>query len=228
MHVVQRGHNRKRVFFDGQDYRVYLRWLRESAAHYRVEIHGWCLMTNHVHLLLTPLEHGALPRLFSRLGCHYVPYVNRRYERTGSLWEGRYRASLIDSESYLLTCMRYIELNPVRAEMVTCPGDYSWSSYGIHAWGEAASLHTPHPVYLALGATALQRQSAYCDLIGEHLCDESIRTVRDALNHNHVLGDEHFKARVEKAVGRRLGTGKPGRPRTSADKDTGADGAHFR
>ena len=132
-HIVQRGNNRQSVFFDETDYRAYLDWLGKATRHYDVAVHAWCLMTNHIHLLVTPLRSRALPKLFAYLGRHYVGYINPMYGRTGSLWEGRYKASLVDTDGYLLACYRYIELNPVRAEMVPEPSAYQWSSYRHNA-----------------------------------------------------------------------------------------------
>ena len=219
MHVVQRGNNREAVFFAQNDYQTYLGWLEECALHYRVEVHAWCLMTNHVHLLLTPIERGALPKLFARLGRLYVPYINTSYGHSGTLWEGRYRASLVDSDGYLLACCRYIELNPVRARMVAHPREYRWSSYAAAAQGEAHSLHTAHAVYEALGSNARQRQHAYRQLFAERLTKESVTAIRDALNRNHVLGSAQFQRQIETMLGRRLGTGQRGHPKRMSGGD---------
>lgn len=219
MHVVQRGNNRQAVFFDNRDRQAYLEWLDECTTHYRVAVHAWCLMTNHVHLLVTPLERGALPKVFARLGRLYVPYINKTYGRSGTLWQGRYRASLVDSDNYLLACSRYIELNPVRAAMVATPHEYQWSSYAANAHGEPQPLHTPHAVYEALGNDARQRQRAYQELFSESLTQESAAAIRDALNRNHVLGSARFQQQIENRLDRRLGTGRRGRPRSSPSID---------
>ena len=221
MHVVQRGNNREAVFFDNSDRQAYLDWLNECASHYRVAVHTWCLMTNHVHLLVTPLERGALSNLFARLGRLYVPYINKTYGRSGALWQGRYRASLVDSDNYLFACSRYIELNPVRAALVAAPGEYQWSSYAAHAHGAPHPLHTPHAVYEALGDNAQQCQRVYREMFSESLTQESIAAIRDALNRNHVLGSKRFQCQVEKMLDRRLGTGRRGRPRKSSSTSDG-------
>jgi putative transposase len=150
LHIVQRGINREPCFFADEDYQCYLHWLEEAARDCRCGIHAYVLMTNHVHLLLTPTTPGAPVRLMQSLGRRYVHYVNRHYRRTGSLWEGRYKSSVVQAESYLLACMRYIELNPVRAAMVADPGGYRWSSYRTNGLTLPDARLTPHPIYLAL------------------------------------------------------------------------------
>lgn len=143
LHIVQRGHNRQPCFFPDADYVAYLEWLGDAARHTGCQLHAYALMTNHVHLLLTPGDAQAVPRLMVALGRRYVPYVNAAYQRSGTLWEGRYKSSLIQSESYLLACMRYIELNPVRAGICPDPAHYRWSSYRANALGETTSLRSP-------------------------------------------------------------------------------------
>jgi putative transposase len=154
LHVIQRGNNRAPIFFHDEDYARYRRWLGEAAARYGCAVHAYLLMTNHVHLLVTPQADGSLPGAMQSLGRRYVRYVNATYRRTGTLWEGRYRAAPIDSEAYFLACARYIEANPVRAGMVAHPSDYGWSSWGAHALGRADPLVTDHPIYRALGRSA--------------------------------------------------------------------------
>ena len=223
-HVVQRGNNRQVVFFHQTDYQAYLEWLGKGVRHYGVAVHAWCLMTNHVHLLVTPLRSGALPKVFAYLGRHYVGYINRVYGRTGSLWEGRYKASLVDTEGYLLACYRYIELNPVRARMVSEPSAYSWSSYRRNALGETDDLVTPHAVYQFLGRSLERRRQAYRALFADHLDADVVHRIETALAHNHVLGNDRFRGEVEKMLRRRLGTGRPGRPRKCTDKVSISDG----
>lgn len=148
-HIIQRGNNREPCFFAEEDYRRYLDDLAEVAEKHGCRIHAYVLMTNHVHLLMTPAREHSISDTMQALGRRYVYYINKTYRRTGTLWEGRYKASLIDTEAYLLTCMRYIELNPVRATMVEHPGEYQWSSYAANAQGTTNPRITPHPVYLA-------------------------------------------------------------------------------
>lgn len=161
LHIVQRGHNRQPCFFAEEDYFAYLHWLAEALKEAQAALHAYALMTNHVHLLLTPERAEAVPKLVISLGRRYAHYINTTYRRTGTLWDSRYKSSLIQAETYLLSCMRYIELNPVRAAMVEDPAPYRWTSYRSNALGEASALVTPHPVYLQLGATDAARRSAY-------------------------------------------------------------------
>jgi len=147
-HVIQRGNNREACFYAAQDYRFYLCCVGEAARKFACDVHAYVLMTNHVHLLVTPRAEQAIGNLMQSVGRRYVRYINHVYRRTGTLWEGRYKASLIDSERYLLACYRYIELNPVRAAMVASPAQYRWSSYRCNAVGKTDTLITPHVQYL--------------------------------------------------------------------------------
>ena len=146
-HIIQRGNNRQTCFASEEDFSAYAYWLDEYARKYRVAIHAWVLMTNHVHLLVTPKTDDGVSRLMQTLGSHYVRYFNFTYKRTGTLWEGRFKSCLVDEENYFLICQRYIELNPVRANMVTTPGDYKWSSYQANGLGKSMEFWTPHRVY---------------------------------------------------------------------------------
>src|SRR6266566_5488749 len=182
-HVIQRGNNREPCFLGEPDYRRYLDDLLASAVKYACRVHAYVLMTNHVHLLVTPLqEEPGIAEMMQALGRRYVYYINKRYQRTGTLWEGRYKASLVDPDAYLLTCMRYIELNPVRAQMVSHAGEYKWSSYIGNAQGPTDAVLSPHPLYSALGVTVAERQHAYRELFRCHLDDNSIHEIRDALS----------------------------------------------
>jgi len=212
-HVVQRGNNREPCFFAPVDYRFYLDALHEAATLSSCTVHAYVLMTNHVHLLLTPDEEDSISRCLQSVGRRYVRYVNMLYHRSGTLWEGRYRASLVDSESYLLSCSRYIELNPVRAGMVPAPGDYPWSSYGFNAYGVRNELLAPHPEYLRLGSTSRDRQQAYRELIRDQLGQSSLSAIREALNQERVLGTDAFKDQIEVVLNRRIRPGRVGRPR---------------
>jgi len=211
-HVIQRGNNRDPCFFAEQDYARYLNDLEESAEKYACDIHAYVLMTNHVHLLVTPHTENSISSMMQALGRRYVRYINHSYRRTGTLWEGRYKASLIDSEAYLLTCMRYIELNPVRASMVAHPGEYRWSSYAANAQGVDSPLLSPHALYVSLGREQTTRQHAYRELFRHHMDNQSLHDIRNALNHELVLGRSWFKDKVEAMTERRVRLGKPGRP----------------
>jgi len=160
-HVIQRGNNRHVCFYTEQDYTVYLSKLKEYSEKYQVAVHSYVLMTNHVHLLMTPEEGNGVSKLIQSLGRYYVRYVNKTHGRTGTLWEGRYKSTLVDSENYFLTVSRYIELNPVRADMVGHPGEYPWSSYQKNAMGKLIKLITPHFCYQSLGKNDEERQTAY-------------------------------------------------------------------
>jgi putative transposase len=216
-HVIQRGNNREPCFLAEQDYRRYLEDLQACAEKCECRIHAYVLMTNHVHMLVTPMREQGIAEMMQALGRCYVYYINQTYRRTGTLWEGRYKASLIDSEAYLFTCMRYIELNPVRAEMVIHPGEYKWSSYGANARGQTDSLLTPHPLYMALGATAADCQQAYRELFRHHMDNALLHEIRDALNHELVLGRSYFKDKIKAMTQRQTRLGIPGRPRVEEE-----------
>jgi putative transposase len=164
LHVIQRGNNREAIFFAEADYDDYRGWLADAAAAYGCAIHAYGLMTNHVHLLVTPRRADSLPRTMQSLGRRYVRHINANYRRTGTLWEGCYRAAPIDSEAYFLACCRYIELNPVRAGMVRHPRHYPWSSYAAHARGAIDRLADRHRLFDRLGADPVERQKAYREL----------------------------------------------------------------
>jgi putative transposase len=218
MHIIQRGNNRQACFFADEDYSFYLGCLKEYARTTRCEVHAYVLMTNHVHLLVSSASTDGVGALMKALGQRYVPYVNRTYGRTGSLWEGRFRSSLTEDESYLLACQRYIELNPVRASIVQHPADYQWSSYRANAHGETNDLVTPHRLYEALGSNRAARQAAYRELFHYELEPGLIEAIRTATNGNFVLGNPRFADEVSLALGRRAARGKPGRPRKQNDE----------
>lgn len=212
-HVIQRGNNREACFYAEEDYQRYLDDLRESTVKFDCRIHAYVLMTNHVHLLVTPMAKYGISQMMQALGRRYVYYVNKTYKRTGTLWEGRYKSSLIDSDRYLLTCMRYIELNPIRASMVNHPGEYKWSSYHANAQGDIEPLIESHPLYIELGTTAKVRLAAYRELFRHHINNDTLHEIRESLNHELVLGRSHFKDKIEEITKRQTRMGQPGRPR---------------
>jgi len=216
-HVIQRGNDRQPCFFTEADYLCYLRELRELTLGSRCLLHAYVLMTNHVHLLVTPRASGQIASLMQALGRRYVRYVNDRYHRTGTLWEGRYKSCPVDSDTYLLHCYRYIELNPVRAGMVPAPGGYRWSSHATNAHGAADPLVHPHASYLALGTTAAARQENYRSLVAQALSDGDLQALRLHLQRQHALGSDRFRAAIEAQLGRRAGPGVIGRPRKAKD-----------
>lgn len=203
-HVIQRGNNRKACFFDEQDYKVYLDKLKEYSQKLDVEVHSFVLMTNHVHLLMTPKEGNGVSRLMQSLGRYYVRYINKKYDRTGTLWEGRYKSTIIDSERHLLTVSRYIELNPVRAGMVEQPAEYPWSSFKRNALGTPITLVTPHEVYERLAKTDKTRQKRYLALFEKELTEYTLEEIRSSVNRAWVLGSKIFKKQVAKETGRRV------------------------
>jgi putative transposase len=188
--------------FQDDDYLRYLTNLREASLRYGVAIHAYALMTNHVHLLATPAEVGAVSRVMQTLGRLYVPYVNVRYRRTGTLWEGRCKSCLVDSGDYLLRCYRYIELNPVRAAMVAAAADYRWSSHRANAFGEDDPLVTPHRDFLALDRDPVERRAVYQSLFVEAMSDDAIAEIRSYLGQQRALGSERFQRAIERALGR--------------------------
>lgn len=212
VHVIQRGHSRGPVFFDDSDYRAYLGWLTEGAERYRCAIHAYVLMTNHVHILATPSNQVGMSRLMQYVGRRYVPYVNFTYGTSGSIWEGRYKASLIHDEQYLLTCMRYIELNPVRANMTASPSQYRWSSYRTNAQGREDKLIRPHPLYISLGRSKADRQEAYRTLFKAHIDESDLKKIRAALQTGTPLGNDFFKEKIEEKLKTKVGQARRGRP----------------
>lgn len=215
VHVIQRGNNRQACFFQLSDYQRYLGYLHEFAAASGCTVHAFVLMTNHVHLLLTPATRDATAILMKRLGQNYVQYVNRRYARSGTLWEGRYKSCLVGEERYVLGCYRYIELNPVRAGMVSHPAEYPWSSYRANGQDEAALLLTPHRSYLDLGNDRESRKAAYRDLFESQLEAGMVDQIRQATAGNFVLGTRRFEDRIGQLLGRRVVRSRPGRPAKS-------------
>jgi putative transposase len=225
LHIVQRGHNRAACFFDDQDRLAYLGWLREALTHARCRLHAYVLMTNHVHLLLTPEAAKRVPQVLISVGRRYVQYINSTYGRTGTLWDGRYKSSLVQAESYLLLCQRYIELNPVRAAMVADPAHYRWSSYRANALGEPDALLGPHPLYLALGADADARRAAYRELFRGTLDDTPLSLLRLALNQDQPIGNDRFYREIEAMTGQRRELRKRGRPRKQDEPPSVGDAA---
>ncbi len=203
-HVIQRGTNRQVCFASEEDFAAYAYWLGECARKCMVAIHAWVLMTNHVHLLVTPTTQDGVSKMMQTLGRYYVRYFNHTYRRTGTLWEGRFKSCIVDEEEYLLVCQRYIELNPVRAAMVVSPEDYRWSSYRANGLGRFTKLLTPHAIYQGLGVTVEERAKAYRGLFVGHLDAEVLGKIRDAGNQGMVLGNDRFKQEVERLSGRRV------------------------
>ncbi len=210
-HVMQRGVDRQPIFRDEADYLAFLGWLRTAAKQYKVAVHAYVLMENHVHLLLSPSDVDGLARMMQWVGRFYVPYFNHKYERVGTLWQGRFKASVIDSETYFMTCSRYIELNPVRAKIVADPADYRWSSYAHHIGVQSDPLITDHPLYWALGNTPFEREAAYKELVHQALSAEEIDSLHQAAQKGWALGSDRFKTSLETRTLRRVSPAKRGR-----------------
>lgn len=212
-HVLARGIDRQAVFFQEQDYTLYLQALREAAINNRCRVHAYVLMTNHVHLLATPEQERSLPLMMQAMGRTYVQRINARYQRTGTLWEGRYKASPVQTNHYLLACQRYIELNPVRAGIVSAPGEYPYSSYSHHALGKQNPLLRSHAIYLGLHQDPPARQRAYRALFRDILSEELLSRLRDNTNSCTVIGNDRFKDQIAAMLGRAVSSGKRGRPK---------------
>lgn len=202
-HLIQRGNNRERILIDEDDYWFLWERLVEGAAKYGCAVHAYVLMPDHFHLVATSSTEMGLGKLLQSLGRYYVQYFNRRYDRTGTLWEGRYRATLLDPDAYLLTCCRYLELNPVRKGLVQTPGDYGWSSFAYNTGSQDDALVTPHPCYLALGEDPTARAEAYRSGFATPLAAETLQRIRDSTNKAWVLGDESFVDKLAGQINRR-------------------------
>jgi putative transposase len=214
LHVVQRGVNRCACFDGDDDREVYLALLEELAERFECALHAYVLMTNHVHLLLSPEGPDGVSVMMKHLGQRYVQYFNRRHKRTGSLWEGRFHSSLVDSQGYLLRCHRYIEMNPVRAGMANRPGDFSWSSHGSNAFGALSVISLrPHTLYQSLGPTVPERQSTYRALFETPLTEDELSEIREAARGGFALGRRAFVDELQRRLGRRATPGRSGRPR---------------
>jgi len=211
-HVIQRGNNRQPIFADEGDYVAYLNWLKQAADQHGLAIHAYVLMTNHVHLLVTPEREESIGKALQSIGRRYVQYFNHTHGRTGTLWEGRYRATVVQAEDYLLTCSRYIELNPVRAGMVKSPAHYRYSSYRHNAQGRKDPLLIEHEVYRRLGRTIAARCDAYRALFHGAVAEAALDEIREATNKGWALGHDRFRDRIEHLAARRTAPLPRGRP----------------
>jgi putative transposase len=197
IHVLQRGHNRADCFGSHAEHDLYLGLLQEYAKRHGCAVHAYVLMTNHMHLLVSPPDIPPLSMMMRDINRIYGLHFNRSRNRVGSVWQSRFKACLVDSDQYFLTCQRYIELNPVRAGMVEDPARYPWSSYPTNAAGRPSALVAPHALYLALGSAGERRQAAYRSLFGQAISAETLARIRGAVNRSKPLGDEEFVRKVE-------------------------------
>jgi putative transposase len=213
-HVIQRGNDREVIFGDGEDYRRYLEFMREVTRAAGIAVHAYALMPNHVHLLLTPPDAVAVGRTMQAIGRRYVRWFNDRHARTGALFEGRYRSTVVEADRYLLACMRYIELNPVRAGIVQRPEQYPWSSYRHHAGLSADPAIVDHPLYWSLGNTPFERQASYMRLFEQEAGSAELDRIRAATHGGWALGERAFAAEIAKKTDRRTLRRRAGRPKT--------------
>ena len=215
-HVIQRGNNRQATFHDAGDYELLLGLLARYAEREKVAIHGYVLMTNHFHLLATPDTQTGMSRMMQAVGRRYVRYFNDRYGRTGTLWEGRYKAAPLQSDRYLLACMAYIDLNPVRVGLVARATDYRWSSHGHYVGMRNDKLVRPHSLYWQLGNTPFAREASYAELVSQGVTPELQAALRESAVKSWALGEPDFVAALQKQTKRRLTRGQPGRPFSKA------------
>ena len=212
-HIIQRGNNRQPCFALDDDYASYASWLKEYASEFGVDIHAWVFMTNHVHLLATPQSDEAISLMMQALGRRYVRYFNRSYQRTGTLWEGRFKSCIVQTERYLLELYRYIELNPVRAKIVEEAVDFHWSSHHFNALGVESALCQPHEVYMRLAKSASKRRKIYRGFFQKPQDRSMIKSISDSVKKELAWGNDRFKGEIEVLYGRRVTQGKSGRPR---------------
>ena len=215
-HIIQRGNNKQTIFAADADYQFYRDALIEASVKHELSVHAYVWMMNHIHLLATPGSEDSISKVFQSVGRRYVQYFNFKYKRSGTLWEGRYRATVVDSERYLLTVMRYIELNPVRADMVARPRDYPWSSYLHNAGGETGvngDWLVAHREYQRLGRTARERQEAYRQLFRAAVPKHELTAIRDCTHKGWALGSERFTKKIEALTQRRSVSKGVGRPK---------------
>jgi putative transposase len=220
-HVIQRGNNRQAIFVSAADYQLMLELLEENAKKFEVAIHAYVLMGNHFHLLVTPRAQDALPKMMQAVGRRYVRYFNTSQGRTGTLWEGRYKSTLIQTERYLLACMVYIDLNPVRAGLVSEARDYPWSSHRHYIGQCQDRLITPHPLYWDLGNTPFAREMAYADLVSSGLGDDTTEELTKSTLQGWALGEPRFVADLQKRTVRRVSKSAAGRPPSSRKAPAG-------
>lgn len=215
-HVIQSGIDAKRIFADDEDCSSFLAWMGEASRLFKVAIHSYVLMPDHLHLLATPADETGLGKMMQWIGRYYVPYFNGKYKRQGTLWQGRYKATVLEAHPYLLRCSVYIESNPVRSGLVTDAVEYPWSSYQHHIGLRTNPLITDHPVYWAMGNTPFQREAAYKEMMSNGLSAIEIQTLTASTLKAWLLGGAEFKTEMTKLTERRVEPIKRGRPRKQA------------
>lgn len=215
-YVSQQGNNAQQVFLDDEDYQHYLNWLREGALRFKVTIHAYALLPTQVRLLVTPSDAQGLARIMQWTGRYYVPYFNQKYGRSGTLWEGRYRTSVVQASGYLLSCSHYVELAPVREGLVQHIGQYPWTSYAHHVGARHDPVVHSHALYWGLGNTPFDREMAYLHFSSQSLSARDLAQMDAVLQKGWVLGAQEYKALLQERSGRRVGPGQRGRPRKAA------------
>lgn len=214
LHIVQRGHDRKAVFIQPEDYNFYLANLVEMKDELAIDVYAYCLMTNHVHLLIMPKqETNSVSKLVRVLAARQTRHVNKLERRSGTLWDGRFKASLIDSDGYLLACHRYVDLNPLRSAMVTTPEDYVWSSYRSHAGLCDSDFLDEHDTFKRLGDTREARAVAYRNFVAQDVSASELAFIRSAIQRNQLTGNKGFEDQIASRTGRRILARGQGRPR---------------
>lgn len=211
-YVIQRGNNRQPIFHDAQDYAVFLGWLRTASKTFRVAIHAYALLPDRLHMLVSPSDEQGLGRMMQWIGRYYVPYFNRKYQRSGTLWQGRYKTSVLDPEHYFMTCSRYIEATPVQAGLASQLIDCAWSSHAHHIGVRLDPIITDHPLYWALGNTPFAREAAYRALSESALGAEEVKTIEQAVLKGWALGSDKFKKALEQKIKRQVMPARRGRP----------------
>ncbi|KRB92726.1 transposase [Noviherbaspirillum sp. Root189] len=211
-HILQSGIDGQRIFRDDADYAAFLGWLRDAAKQFKLAVHAYVLMPTHLHLLVSPSDDIGLGRTMQWVGRHYVPYFNGKYQRAGTLWQSRYKATVIDSSNYFLQCSQYIELNPVRSGLVLSAEAYPWSSYAHHAGLRSDPVIHDHPIFWALGNTPFEREAAYRALAEQGLSERELAVLREATRKGWALGSEQFKLLLTKQANRRVSPARRGRP----------------
>ena len=215
-HLIQRGVDRQAIFFEDRDRIVFLEHLAVALEAEDCALHAYVLMTNHVHLMVTPARTEGIGRLMQSLGRRHVGYINRRYGRTGTLWEGRFKSTIVDAEDYVMACYRYIEANPLRARMVVSAEDYPWSSHGRNALGRPDPLVSDHAAYASLGATPEARRKVYREMFAAGISEGLLHTLRDSVQRGWAPGSDRFRRQIEAALGRKVEAPVRGRPRKKA------------
>jgi putative transposase len=217
LHIILRGNNREPIFANDEDCQFFKEALIDAVKKHGLSIHAYVFMTNHIHLLASPISEESVPKTLQSVGRRYVQYFNFRYQRTGTLWEGRYRATIVEAESYLFECMRYIELNPVRAGMVMHPREHEWSSYLANAEGRADALVTQHRLFKSLGADVELRREGYRALVTTPMDVDMLKVIRESTNKGWAMGSGRFKDKVETLTERRVTPLPKGRPKQKAE-----------